>query len=120
MAFYVVAEPAAEFRAWMARMAEPAGPAEGRAARGETVFLSNTCVGCHAVRGTEADEAVGPDLTHLADRETLFAGAIANTRAGLARVVTDPQAIKPGVIMPPTSLDDDDLDALLDYLQQLD
>jgi cytochrome c oxidase subunit 2 len=81
--------------------------------------LSSTCVGCHAIRGTEADADVGPDLTHLAERETIAAGVLRNTRENLSLWITNPQEVKPGATMPPTDLRDEDLDALLDYLEQL-
>jgi cytochrome c oxidase subunit 2 len=120
MRFYVVAEPRAQFEAWMEDAATSAGAAEGTAAAGEEVFLSSTCIGCHAIRGTPADSQVGPDLTHLADRRTLLAGTVPNTAEYLEKVITDPQSIKPGVPMPPTQLPAEDLQALVDYLQQLD
>jgi len=120
MRFYVVAEPPAQFEAWLDEAATAAAPAEGTAAAGEEVFLSSTCIGCHAIRGTPADSQVGPDLTHLADRETLLAGTVPNTPAYLEKVITDPQSIKPGVPMPPTQLEPEDLQALIEYLEQLD
>jgi cytochrome c oxidase subunit 2 len=120
MAFYVVAEPRADFQSWVEQTATPADTATDAEAGGQEVFMTSTCVGCHAIQGTPADAKVGPDLTHLADRRTLFAGTVANTRANLAEVIVDPQALKPGVAMPPTELTEDELEDLLDYLQQLD
>jgi cytochrome c oxidase subunit 2 len=120
MRLYVVAEPRARFEAWMQDAASPAGAAEDTAADGEEVFMSSTCVGCHAIRGTPADAQIGPDLTHLADRRTLFAGTVPNTPEYLEKVITDPQSLKPGVPMPPTRLEGEDLQALVAYLQQLD
>ena len=113
MGLFVVADP--DFEQWLAQQREPAA-ATGR---GEEVFLGSTCVGCHTIRGTAADAEVGPDLTHLASRETIFAARLDNTRENLATVITDPQSAKPGAAMPPTSLDDEDLAALLDYLESL-
>lgn len=118
MAFYVVADPPATFRAWLANEARPARAPTARAAQGRRIFLTTTCAGCHAIKGTPADARVGPDLTHLAQRETLMAGSIANTRANLAQVITDPLSIKP-TLMPPTELTTNQLEALLDYLEQL-
>ena len=119
MEFYVVADP--EFDEWVKKEALPAeSPSEESASAGEDVFMDSTCIGCHAVRGTEAESEVGPDLTHLATRETLAAGKLTNTRANLAELILDPQGVKPGVGMPPTDLTDQDLEALLDYLEQLD
>lgn len=118
MVFYVVADEPDEFDAWAANEARPARPPASPA--GEEVFMSSSCVGCHAIRGTEATAELGPDLTHLAGRDTVGAGVAANTRHNLERLVADPQALKPGISMPPTTLGDDDLDALLDYLEGLE
>lgn len=117
MVVYVVADP--DFEQWVADQAGPAAEPQGSADRGRDVFLRSTCVGCHSIRGTAADSAVGPDLTHLATREMLFAGDLDNTRENLATLVSDPQSVKPGVVMPPTELDAPDLEALLDYLEAL-
>lgn len=121
MAFYVVAEPPQEFEEWVAMEAAPADePVQSGAARGRDVFLGSTCAGCHAIRGTPASAELGPDLTHLDARATIGAGLFANTRANLARFIVDPQEVKPGITMPPTELTAAELDALLDYLEQLD
>ena len=72
------------------------------------------------MRGTPARSLVGPDLTHLASRETIGAGVLPNTGATLASWVVDPQEQKPGVVMPPTELPPDDLDALVAYLESLE
>jgi cytochrome c oxidase subunit 2 len=121
MIFYVVAEPLDQFRAWLAAESQPAEtPSTASAQRGEEVFLSSTCVACHAVRGTEARADLGPDLTHLARRETIGAGVFANTRSNLAQYIVAPQGVKPGATMPPTALDEGDLVDLLDYLEQLE
>ena len=121
MAFYVVADPPDEFDEWLTNEAAPATrPDSPEAREGENVFSNSTCIGCHAIRGTEADSEIGPDVTHLARRETIAAGKLTNTRENLADLILDPQSIKPGVGMPPTDLEPNELEALLDYLEQLD
>ena len=49
-------------------------------------------------------------------RETIAAGAALNNRENLRLWVKDPDAIKPGALMPAMQLDEHDLDALADYL----
>jgi cytochrome c oxidase subunit 2 len=121
MIFYVVAEPAEDFEGWLADQAgDAAEPQDLGAAAGRSVFLDTTCAGCHAIRGTEADATLGPDLTHLADRDTIAAGVMENTRSNLASWIVDPQGVKPGATMPPTSLSAEELEDLLDYLEQLE
>ena len=120
MVFFVVAEPPGAFATWLADQELPAAaPATGLAAQGRQEFLTQTCAGCHAIRGTSAAATAGPDLTHVASRQTLAAGVLPNTPGDLAAWLTDPQHIKPGAEMPPTQLTPDQVQALVAYLQSL-
>jgi cytochrome c oxidase subunit 2 len=120
MALLVVASEPADFEAWLAREAGPAAePGSPTASVGRELFLGSSCAQCHAVRGTSASAAIGPDLTHLASRGTLGAGTVPNTRANLGGWIVDPQGIKPGSRMPPAALSGPELQALLDYLEGL-
>jgi cytochrome c oxidase subunit 2 len=120
MAFLVVAQPPEEYAAWVAaQRASAPEPASDRTKRGQQVFLGSTCIMCHAIQGTPARGRTAPDLTHLASRQTIAAGTLANTRGNLAGWILDPQAVKPGANMPPHALAPDDLNALLDYLESL-
>jgi cytochrome c oxidase subunit II len=74
---------------------------------------------CHAVGGTIAGSRLGPDLTHLASRQTIAAGTVPNNIGNLAGWVVDPQHIKPGTLMPPNELSSGDMNDLLSYLQSL-
>lgn len=119
MGLVVVAEPEEDFDAWIEARRRPAAePATEAAARGEDLFMAN-CASCHAIAGTEAVSTDGPDLTHLAARSTLAAGMLPNDRDHLLDWVRDPQAIKPGVAMPPAELSADELADLVDYLEGL-
>lgn len=120
MAFWVVAVPDTAFNRWYASQLQPAPePADSQIARGREVFLTSSCVMCHAIQGTPAGSRVGPDLTHVASRRSLAAGALPNVRGHLAGWILDPQRQKPGVRMPPNALEPRDLDALLRYLETL-
>jgi cytochrome c oxidase subunit II len=116
MIIRVVADTPADFDAWVTREAEPAGSPD---TAGRAIFETQTCAGCHTVRGTAALGKAGPDLTHFGRRETLGAGVRPRTEENLARWITDPQSIKPGVSMPPTTLSADQLNALVAYLEGL-
>jgi cytochrome c oxidase subunit 2 len=120
MGFTVVAEDRARFDSWLAHQAEPgAEPATPEQERGRQVFLGTRCAFCHTVAGSGARGVVGPDLTHVASRQRVGAGALPNTRGHLAGWVVDSQALKPGNLMPPTLLHPDELQPLLDYLESL-
>ncbi len=120
MAFRVVAEPMDEFLRWIENQRRGAPqPANDVQKRGHDVFMQGPCVMCHTIRGTAAGSRFGPDLTHVASRQTIAAGTLPTTRGHLAGWITNSQSIKPGNRMPPNSLSGDDLQALLTYLETL-
>ncbi len=93
----VFSESNDQFQAWLANQAAPAAASDSA---GEQVFMTNTCVSCHAIRGTSASATVGPDLTHVGSRTTLAGTVIQNTPDNMSAWISNPQAIKPGVLMP--------------------
>ncbi len=120
MSFYVVAEPMAQYLAWTNAQAQPApDPTNPQTAHGQRVFLTHACVMCHTIRGTTAAARIGPDLTHLASRESIGAGTLANNVGNLAGWISNPQSVKPGSRMPPNPLPSQDLQDLLAYLETL-
>lgn len=120
MAFYVVVQTPAEFRAWLDAQTRPAAAAALRQAEGRRLFDAKGCAECHSIRGTAAQGERGPDLTHFATRTTLGAATAPNNRGHLAGWILDPHSIKPGALMPPTALLPDELDALLAYIEALE
>jgi cytochrome c oxidase subunit II len=120
MALYVVAQEEADFARWQAEQRRPAPePATAEQRQGRDLFLSGSCVLCHAINGTSAGGVMGPNLTHVASRLSLAAGTLPNTRGHLAGWIVDPQLRKPGNNMPPNLLRGDELQALLAYLETL-
>ncbi len=120
MALEVVAQPARDFRAWLADMASPAQAATGGAAvAGQHQFMTDQCASCHQIRGTSAAGTIGPDLTHLASRRMLAAATIPNTPSELERWILNPQAIKPGDRMPDLGLPRSQVKDIVAYLDRL-
>lgn len=120
MAFYIIAESPEKFQAWLNQQRKPApDPANETLAHGKDVFEKGTCVMCHTIRGTNAGSHFGPDLTHIGSRTSIAAATLPNTPGAMAGWISDPQAIKPGVRMPPNPLTGPDLQALVAYLQSL-
>jgi cytochrome c oxidase subunit 2 len=107
-----------DFNAWVAAQKQ-APAASDRMAAGRRIFEQTACVNCHAVAGTIGDGRFGPDLTHLMSRQTIASGAADNTRENLRLWIRQPDAIKPGSLMPAMNLSDPDLDALVSYLETL-
>ena len=81
--------------------------------------MHNACINCHAIAGTVATGRYGPDLTHLAGRETIASAAFENTPANLRKWVDNPDSMKPGARMPSMHLDNHDLDVITAYLKTL-
>ena len=107
-----------EFEAWIHTQTRPANQDDKEIA-GRRVFETTACINCHAVAGTNATGRFGPDLTHLMSRRTLASGAAENTKENLRLWIQNPDAIKPGSLMPAMKLNDADLDALVGYLETL-
>jgi cytochrome c oxidase subunit 2 len=106
------------FDEWVEQEKKPA-LGDPAAEEGRQIFETTACVNCHTISGTVADGRFGPDLTHLMSRETIASGAAPNTREYLQSWIQDPDAIKPGCLMPAMKLNDHDLDALTTYLLTL-
>lgn len=123
MRLRVIAQSPADFEAWVAdqkRGQEPPSPGgTGEIAEGAALFQSRGCAACHTVKGyTEGD--IGPNMTHLFDRET-FAGSIFELNSiNLRRWLRDPQGQKPGNKMVlPVPLNEDEITKLIAYLETL-
>jgi cytochrome c oxidase subunit II len=116
MIIRVVADPPVDFQRWMEEQAQPAVAADPA---GQRLLEGQTCAGCHRVRGTAATGNAGPDLTHFGGRATLGAGVLPVSDENLRRFISDPQSVKPGAAMPPTTLAPDQLDRLVAYLKAL-
>jgi cytochrome c oxidase subunit II len=121
MSFAVEVVPREEFDAWLAaQRADAPEPTEAPARRGAELFLSGGCGACHAVRGTPASSALGPDLTHVGSRRTIAAGILPSDAPSFRRWIASPEEVKPGARMPAYGmLSDEALDALATYMTSL-
>ena len=101
MAFTAVAMEPEEFRQWLtARSA--ASP--GVSLPGRDLFLRHGCGACHRIAGTEANGAVGPDLSHIGSRETIGAEILPADEEAIRSFIARPHVIKPGSKMPGFSM----------------
>jgi cytochrome c oxidase subunit II len=120
MAFMVVAQPRAQFEAWLARLTDPApSPQTAAERRGLRVFEQGACAACHTVRGTSAQGKVGPDLSMIGSRWSIGAGAVPNDAGHLGGWIANSQTVKPGNAMPPQPVPAADLPDLIAYLRSL-
>jgi cytochrome c oxidase subunit II len=107
-----------DFAAWV-RGQQQTAVLEPGVMTGRQVFEHTACINCHTVSGTPADGRFGPDLTHLMSRTTIAAGAAENTPENLRLWIQNPDAIKPGSLMPAMKLSDADVDAVVNYMETL-
>ncbi|MDR3576797.1 MAG: cytochrome c oxidase subunit II [Anaerolineaceae bacterium] len=120
MRFTVVVDTPEKYQAWL-KDQETAIPTLTAQApiQGEQAFLNGACIGCHTIDGTKAQGKIGPNLTHFASR-SVFAGAtLTNTSDNLTKWITDPQAVKPGNLMPNLHLPQDQIRNLVAFLESL-
>jgi len=114
----VYGQSRADFAKWVAEQQKPA-KLDPFTHIGQAVFLRNACVSCHAIAGTSATGRFGPDLTHVASRETIASGAVPNTPENLKKWIDNPAHMKPGSLMPAMHLNDRDVDTITAYLSTL-
>jgi cytochrome c oxidase subunit 2 len=107
-----------DFAKWVATQSQPAQSSDA-VLQGRRVFDTTACINCHNVTGTVANGRFGPDLTHLMSRDTLAAGIVPNTHENLRDWIQNPDAFKPGCLMPAMELNAKQLDALTAYLETL-
>jgi cytochrome c1 len=79
------------------------------------------CGGCHTIPGVPgATGAIGPNLSGVASRPTIAAGAVPNSGPdNLKRWILDPPAVKPGTAMPKLGLTDDEATTIVAFLETL-
>ena len=115
----LVVQTPAEYAAWVRSQQQVPGTPSGPAAQGYQIFFQETCPSCHAIAGTPANGVAGPNLTHVASRSIIGAGVLDNTPENMAQWLADPQAVKPGNLMPSSKLTPEQVQALTAYMESL-
>jgi cytochrome c oxidase subunit 2 len=121
MLLRVYVDSRADFDRWVQkqRTVHPDAAISPQAVEGRRVFESTACINCHTIEGTVADGRFGPNLGHLMSRDTIASGAAANTPANLRSWIQNPDAIKPGSLMPAMNLTDKELNEVTEYMLTL-
>lgn len=115
MDFKVFAEKQGDFDKWVTGMKQPVASvsASTSEANGEKIFQQN-CMGCHAGVNPNLQ---GPNLNKFATRSTI-AGVLAHNEENLKAWLRNPEAVKPGTLMPKIDyLNKDELNDLIKYLE---
>lgn len=120
MALDVSVKRGSEFNAWYeSQLVPPRAPGSRSAQAGMVLFQTRQCASCHTVANTPASGQVAPDLSKVAARKTIAAGALVNAPHNLRRWIADPQAVKPGTTMPKVPLTRTELDVVVAYMETL-
>jgi len=120
MGFLVIAQTPAAFEDWWTHQLQSPAPAISPEALAGRSSFNVHCGSCHAVRGTDAAGILGPDLSHLMTHRTLAAGVLPNDATDLTRWISDPQALKPGSMMPKPEVSAAELAQIHSYMDTLD
>lgn len=125
MRLRVMVETPQAFDAWVANQTSAptaVDSAQAMILAGEAAFkkirdpANHSCIVCHTMAGVSGGVA-GPNLSHVGSRTTIASGTLPNDSDGLARWLRDPLSEKPGSLMPKIGLTDDEIAALVAYLQ---
>jgi cytochrome c oxidase subunit 2 len=124
MVFHVIALPPDQFATWVSGQEQKV--ANTPQARGQALFVSKGCSGCHGIVGVNLNSfdqqpqtLLGPNLTHFGSRDLIAGGVLTNTPQNLAEWLHDPQAVKPGNDMPNLGLSQAEINDLVAYLESL-
>ncbi len=102
-------------------------PQSDLVACGAKFFAQGACVGCHGIVGVDLNGyndpkalgLIGPNLTHFGSRDLIAGGILENNPQNLALWLHNPQDVKPGNDMPDLGLSQDQINALVAYLESL-
>lgn len=120
MRLLVVAQTAGQYKQWLQEMEHPTvNPTSALAKQGEQYFVSKSCSTCHTIGGTKYSGVVGPNLTNLAQRQMIAGNLLPNTPGNLKAWLKNPQAVKPGALMPNLHLKSQEINALVAFLETL-
>ena len=109
-----------QYAAWIANQKAP--PVEPDtttlAGKGRKIFSESACISCHTIRGI-SEGIIGPNLTHFASRTGIAGEIYPNTPEHLGHWIEAPDKQKPGTLMLNLGLPQDQIEALVAYLESL-
>ncbi len=122
MRITVDAEPPARYAAWVQKMSHPISvppKTNTLAYAGYLDFAAVGCSACHTIGGTKYNGAIGPNLTDLSGRLLIAANLIPNNLKDREAWIHNPQAVKPGTLMPNLHVPHNEVVAIATYLGTL-
>ncbi len=129
MRFKVIAQTPADFATWLAGQSGPAldpgVPAKDdtqSAAAGKALFNGlGGCSACHYIDSSKPNDKahIGPNLAHVGVRKTFAGASEPFDKRSLRAWLRNPQQVKPGAKMRIGKLTEDQITALVAYIQSL-
>lgn len=86
---------------------------------GKGLFQTRTCASCHTTDPNNKEPNIGPNLAHFASRDSFLSNTAPLTKKNLEQWIKNPEKLKPGTKMPNLVLSEDEVTALVHYLEQL-
>ncbi len=120
MIMNVVVDTPEQYQAWVQSQKTASPALTGDALAGADVFQKAACGRCHTINDTTWQGKVGPNLTHVTSRRLIAGGALENTPENMVRWLANPQAVKPGNLMPNLQLSQENIRLLMEFMKTLE
>ena len=121
MRIRLIAQSPKDFEKWKQEQLSPKKPVENALfERGQMLFASKTCTSCHAISPTADKPNLGPNLANFASRKYFLSNIKLNNKENLAHWLRHPRRVKSSARMPDLLLNDDEINALMFYLENLE
>jgi len=91
----------------------------GNVELGREFWVMKGCGGCHVAPNIPGGGQIGPNQQHFSERPTIAGGVLPNTPEAVQRWIKNPQAVKPGTLMPDLSVTDEQARHLTAFLYSL-
>ncbi|MGB7786058.1 MAG: cytochrome c oxidase subunit II [Salinimicrobium sp.] len=121
MRIRLIAQAPEDFQKWKAKQLASKKPLKNALfERGQKLFASKTCINCHAISPTADEPNLGPNLANFSSREYFLSNIKLNNKENLAHWLKHPGRVKSSARMPDMLLNDDEIKALMFYLENLE
>lgn len=118
MNFYVIAHKPEDYDRWLQQNKLENLKLSKAEEKGKHLLQSKTCLSCHRLRGLQQQAGSGPDLTNLHSRQFMAGGVLSVSPKNVKKWLLDPDAIKPGTLMPNFQLSQQEASDLTAYLMR--
>ena len=120
MRIRLIAQTPEDFKKWKAAQLAPKKGSNNKLfQKGQRLFASKTCINCHAIAPTADSPDLGPNLANFSTRDYFLSNIKLNNDENLQHWLRHPDQVKSSARMPDMLLNDDEINALMFYLNNL-